>query len=147
MILNILTVLFFLQQFGTASIGRLFGPIMSLWFLMLALLGISHLLDDVHVLKAFSPYYAIRLLTLYPNGFWLLGAVFLCTTGAEALYSDLGHCGRQNIRISWIFVKTCLLLNYLGQGAWLLHLARLTGFHCGWSGRGGLSSCWCGARR
>ena len=124
-VLGILTVLFFLQQFGTASIGRLFGPIMNLWFLMLAILGVSHLFDDIYVLKAFSPYYAIRLLTIYPSGFWLLGAVFLCTTGAEALYSDLGHCGRQNIRISWIFVKTCLILNYLGQGAWLLNWSKL----------------------
>ena len=119
-VLGILTILFFVQQFGTASIGRLFGPIMSLWFLMLAIIGISHLADDWYILKAFSPHYAIRLLTLYPKGFWILGAVFLCTTGAEALYSDLGHCGKWNIRYSWIFVKTCLILNYLGQGAWLL---------------------------
>ena len=119
-VLGILTLLFFVQQFGTASIGKLFGPIMSLWFVMLAVVGISHLADDWYILKAFSPYYAIRLLTLYPKGFWILGAVFLCTTGAEALYSDLGHCGRWNIRYSWIFVKTCLILNYLGQGAWLL---------------------------
>ena len=119
-VLGVLTVLFFVQQFGTASIGRLFGPIMSLWFLMLALVGISHLADDWYILKAFSPHYAIRLVTLYPKGFWILGAVFLCTTGAEALYSDLGHCGKWNIRYSWIFVKTCLILNYLGQGAWLL---------------------------
>jgi len=119
-VLGILTVLFFLQQFGTASIGKLFGPIMTIWFLMLAILGSSHLLDDIYIFKAFSPYYAVKLLSIYPNGFWILGAVFLCTTGAEALYSDLGHCGRQNIRMSWIFVKTCLILNYLGQGAWLL---------------------------
>ena len=119
-VLGLLTILFFVQQFGTASIGRLFGPIMSLWFLMLAIVGISHLADDWYILKAFSPHYAIRLVTLYPRGFWILGAVFLCTTGAEALYSDLGHCGKWNIRYSWIFVKTCLILNYLGQGAWLL---------------------------
>jgi KUP system potassium uptake protein len=119
-VLGLLTVLFFVQQFGTASIGRMFGPIMSLWFLMLAIVGISHLADDWYILKAFSPHYAIRLVTLYPKGFWILGAVFLCTTGAEALYSDLGHCGKWNIRYSWIFVKTCLILNYLGQGAWLL---------------------------
>jgi len=119
-VLGVLTLLFFVQQFGTASIGRLFGPIMSLWFLMLAVVGISHLADDWYILKAFSPHYAIRLVTLYPKGFWILGAVFLCTTGAEALYSDLGHCGKWNIRYSWIFVKTCLILNYLGQGAWLL---------------------------
>ncbi|MBI2284918.1 MAG: KUP/HAK/KT family potassium transporter [Bacteroidetes bacterium] len=119
-VIAIISVLFFMQQFGTASIGRLFGPIMSIWFAMLAVLGSAHLLDDIEIFKALNPYYAIELLTTYPKGFWLLGAVFLCTTGAEALYSDLGHCGRGNIRISWIFVKTCLILNYLGQGAWLL---------------------------
>ncbi len=118
-VLGILVVLFFLQQFGTESIGKLFGPIMFIWFTMLAMLGSSHLLDDLFVFKALSPHYAIQLLTTYPKGFWILGAVFLCTTGAEALYSDLGHCGRGNIRISWIYVKTCLIINYLGQGAWL----------------------------
>ncbi len=119
-VLGILTLFFFMQQFGTHSIGRLFGPIMSLWFLMLAGLGIYHFADDLSVLKAFSPHYAIQFLVTYPAGFWVLGAVFLCTTGAEALYSDLGHCGRGNIRISWIFVKTCLLVNYIGQAANLL---------------------------
>ncbi|MFT3911386.1 MAG: KUP/HAK/KT family potassium transporter [Ferruginibacter sp.] len=119
-VLGIIALLFFLQQFGTASIGKLFGPIMTVWFLMLAALGSYHLVDYFSVFKAFNPYYAYDLLAHYPKGFWLLGAVFLCTTGAEALYSDLGHCGKQNIRVSWIFVKTCLLLNYLGQGAWLL---------------------------
>ncbi|HUB60297.1 MAG TPA: KUP/HAK/KT family potassium transporter, partial [Puia sp.] len=119
-VLGILVILFFLQQFGTESIGKLFGPIMFIWFTMMAVLGISHLPDDLGILRALSPYYAIELLTTYPKGFWILGAVFLCTTGAEALYSDLGHCGRRNIRFSWIYVKTCLILNYLGQGAWLL---------------------------
>ena len=119
-VLGIMVVLFFLQQFGTESIGKLFGPIMFIWFGMMAVLGSSHLMDDLYIFKSLSPYYAIELLTTYPKGFWILGAVFLCTTGAEALYSDLGHCGRQNIRISWIYVKTCLILNYLGQGAWLL---------------------------
>lgn len=119
-VIGIITVLFFAQQFGTASIGKLFGPIMGIFFTMLAVMGASHLLDDIHIFKALSPHYAIDLLTTYPKGFWLLGAVFLCTTGAEALYSDLGHCGKGNIRISWIFVKSCLILNYLGQGAWLL---------------------------
>ncbi|HYK45366.1 MAG TPA: KUP/HAK/KT family potassium transporter [Parafilimonas sp.] len=119
-VLAILSALFFLQQFGTISIGRLFGPIMFLWFAMLAVLGIFHISDDIYIFKALSPHYAVELLTAYPKGFWILGAVFLCTTGAEALYSDLGHCGRGNIRASWIFVKTCLILNYLGQGAWLL---------------------------
>ncbi len=116
----IIAFLFFIQQFGTAYIGKMFGPIMIVWFGMLAILGCSHLVDDWSIIKAFSPHYAIELLTVYPKGFWILGAVFLCTTGAEALYSDLGHCGKGNIRISWVFVKTCLILNYLGQGAWLL---------------------------
>ncbi len=119
-VIGIISVLFFLQQFGTTTIGKLFGPIMGIWFVMLAVLGIAHLADDISIFKAFSPHYAIELLTQYPKGFWLLGAVFLCTTGAEALYSDLGHCGKGNIRYSWIFVKVCLVLNYLGQGAWIL---------------------------
>lgn len=119
-VLGILLVLFFSQQFGTASIGKLFGPIMFLWFLMLAVLGFAHLFDDLYIFKAFNPYYGIKLLATYPQGFFILGAVFLCTTGAEALYSDLGHCGRGNIRVSWIYVKGALILNYLGQGAWLL---------------------------
>ena len=119
-VLGIITVLFFLQQFGTASIGKIFGPLMMIWFAMMAVLGIIHFHEDLSIFKALSPHYAVKLLTTYPNGFWILGGVFLCTTGAEALYSDLGHCGRGNIRISWIFVKTCLVLNYLGQGAWIL---------------------------
>jgi KUP system potassium uptake protein len=119
-VIGIISVLFFLQQFGTTTIGKLFGPIMGIWFTMLAVLGIAHLTDDLSIFKSLSPHYAIQLLTQYPKGFWLLGAVFLCTTGAEALYSDLGHCGKGNIRYSWIFVKTCLILNYLGQGAWIL---------------------------
>ncbi|MBL7719393.1 MAG: KUP/HAK/KT family potassium transporter [Flavipsychrobacter sp.] len=120
-VLAIITVLFFFQQFGTASIGKAFGPIMLTWFIMLATLGIYHISDDWSIFKAFNPWYAIKLLTVYPKGFWLLGAVFLCTTGAESLYSDLGHCGRGNIRYSWMLVKPCLLLNYTGQGAYLLH--------------------------
>jgi KUP system potassium uptake protein len=119
-VIAILFLLFMIQQFGTNYIGRAFGPIMAFWFAMLAVLGIMHFADDIHVFKALNPYYAIELLIKYPNGFWLLGGVFLCTTGAEALYSDLGHCGRQNIRVSWIYVKTCLILTYFGQGAWLL---------------------------
>ncbi len=119
-VLGIIAALFFMQQFGTHSIGRLFGPVMGIWFSMLAILGVLHIFDDLSVFKAFNPYYGINLLVTYPNGFWILGGVFLCTTGAEALYSDLGHCGRGNIRISWVFVKSCLILNYLGQGAWLL---------------------------
>jgi KUP system potassium uptake protein len=123
-VIAIISLLFFLQQFGTSAIGKMFGPIMSIWFGMLAVLGVSHLADDLEIFKALNPYYAYDLLTHYPQGFWLLGAVFLCTTGAEALYSDLGHCGKGNIRISWIFVKICLILNYLGQGAWMLAHAK-----------------------
>lgn len=119
-VIGILALFFFMQQFGTASIGKLFGPIMFIWFTMLAVLGAIHITDDLSILKALNPYYAIDFLITYPEGFWLLGAVFLCTTGAEALYSDLGHCGRQNIRYSWFYVKACLLLNYFGQGASLL---------------------------
>jgi KUP system potassium uptake protein len=119
-VLVILTLFFFLQQFGTASIGKIFGPVMLIWFTMLAIFGGMHVFDDLSIFKAISPYYAIEFLRTYPEGFWLLGAVFLCTTGAEALYSDLGHCGRDNIRNSWIYVKTCLLINYFGQGAYLL---------------------------
>jgi KUP system potassium uptake protein len=119
-VLAILVAFFFTQQFGTASIGKMFGPIMSIWFLMLATLGLIHIADDLSIFQALNPYHAISFLVTYPEGFWLLGAVFLCTTGAEALYSDLGHCGRGNIRISWVFVKSCLLLNYFGQGASLL---------------------------
>lgn len=120
LVLGILSFLFFIQQFGTAFIGKFFGPVMTCWFAMLAMLGAYHLLDDIHIFKAFNPYYGIKLLIEYPQGFYILGGVFLCTTGAEALYSDLGHCGKWNIRYSWIFVKTCLILNYLGQGAWLI---------------------------
>ena len=123
-VISILAVLFFFQQFGTSNIGKALGPIMFLWFLMLAVLGIHQLniAHDWRIFRALNPYYAIKVLTLYPKGFWMLSAVFLCTTGAEALYSDLGHCGRANIRYSWIFVKTCLILNYLGQGAFLLDI-------------------------
>ncbi|HWR34077.1 MAG TPA: KUP/HAK/KT family potassium transporter [Chitinophagaceae bacterium] len=119
-VLIILSLFFFMQQFGTASIGKMFGPVMFVWFTMLAVLGSAHLMDDLSIFKALSPHYAIDFLSNYPHGFWLLGAVFLCTTGAEALYSDLGHCGRNNIRYSWIYVKTCLLINYFGQGSYLL---------------------------
>jgi KUP system potassium uptake protein len=119
-VIVILFVLFVFQQFGTHIVGRTFGPIMAIWFIMLALLGINQLIQNPVVLKAFNPVYAVRLIATYPQGFLLLSAVFLCTTGAEALYSDLGHCGKENIRVSWGFVKTCLLLNYFGQGAWLL---------------------------
>jgi KUP system potassium uptake protein len=119
-IIGILTLLFLLQGFGTKFVGKAFGPLMLVWFLMLCTLGLFSILAHPQILKAANPYYAYQLLTAHPGGFWLLGAVFLCTTGAEALYSDLGHCGRGNIRVSWVFVKICLLLNYFGQGAWLI---------------------------
>jgi len=119
-VISILALFFFLQQFGTASIGQFFGPVMFVWFTMLLVLGVTHVFDNISIFRAISPHYAVAFLRTYPNGFWLLGAVFLCTTGAEALYSDLGHCGRNNIRISWIYVKICLLINYFGQGASLL---------------------------
>jgi KUP system potassium uptake protein len=119
-VLIILGLFFFLQQFGTASIGKFFGPVMLIWFSMLAVLGVVHVFDDLSIFRAISPYYAYQFVSTYPNALWLLGAVFLCTTGAEALYSDLGHCGKGNIRASWGFVKICLLLNYFGQGASLL---------------------------
>ena len=120
-VLIIITALFFVQQFGTNLIGKSFGPIMVVWFGMLAILGSVQLASYPEILHALNPYYAYNFLTNYPHGFILLGAVFLCTTGAEALYSDLGHCGIKNIRISWVFVKTSLVLNYLGQGAWLMN--------------------------
>lgn len=119
-IIGILSLLFFFQQFGTNIIGSSFGPIMLVWFLMIAVLGISQLTHYPSILKAVNPVYAYDLLSKYPNGFWLLGSVFLCATGAEALYSDLGHCGKKNIQYSWIYVKTTLLLSYFGQGAWLM---------------------------
>jgi KUP system potassium uptake protein len=119
-VLLILAVMFFIQQFGTNFIGSSFGLIMILWFATLGTLGFSQLVSHPDILRAINPVYAYRFLSEYPGGFILLGAVFLCTTGAEALYADLGHCGRENIRVSWIFVKTALLLNYFGQGAWLM---------------------------
>lgn len=125
-VVGILIVLFFFQQFGSAIVGKTFGPIMTIWFIMLGFLGGRLLIENPVVLKALNPIYAFDLIARYPKGFWLLGAVFLCTTGAEALYSDLGHCGKENIRIGWIFVKVCLLLNYFGQGAWLLSQAGTT---------------------
>ncbi len=119
-VLLIITGLFVMQQLGSSLVGKAFGPIMFLWFSMLAILGVSQIILHPEIFKALNPVYGWRLLTDNPGGFWILGAVFLCTTGAEALYSDLGHCGRKNIRVSWIFVKSCLLLNYFGQGAWLI---------------------------
>lgn len=120
-VLIIITLLFTLQRIGTQWLGASFGPVMLIWFSSLSILGIYQLKTQPDVLAAINPLYAIQFLLHHPNGFLLLGAVFLATTGAEALYSDLGHCGKNNIRISWIFVKTSLLLNYFGQGAWILH--------------------------
>ncbi|HRY32579.1 MAG TPA: KUP/HAK/KT family potassium transporter [Bacteroidales bacterium] len=119
-VIVILSALFFFQRFGTYKVGRTFGPVMLLWFTMLSVLGGIQIIRHPDVLFALNPLFAINLLRHYPGGFWLLGAVFLATTGAEALYSDLGHCGRKNIRISWMFVKTCLMLNYTGQAAWIV---------------------------
>ena len=119
-VLIIFVALFFMQQFGTNFMGVAFGPMMLIWFLMLGTLGFSQVIQHPDVLRALNPVYVVRFLSKYPGGFILLGAIFLCTTGAEALYSDLGHCGRTNIRVSWIFVKTTLVLNYFGQGAWLM---------------------------
>lgn len=120
-VIGILFVLFTIQQFGSKLVGRFFAPMMLLWFGMLGILGVLQIAQHPEVLKAFNPYYAYNLLKIHPEGFYVLGFVFLCTTGAEALYSDMGHCGRKNIRISWIFVKTTLILNYFGQAAYLIH--------------------------
>ena len=120
-IIGILFLLFFIQQFGKSFIAKFFGPLMLLWFLMLSVLGANMIFNNPEILKALNPVYAYNLLVNYDSGFVLLGAVFLCTTGAETLYIDLGHCGRKNIQASWIFVKISLLLSYFGQGAWLLN--------------------------
>jgi len=119
-VIGIILILFFFQSYGTKTIGKFFGPIMLVWFLMLGGVGLLQITQVPEILKAVNPYYAYLLLTEHPEGFYVLGFVFLCTTGAEALYSDLGHCGIKNIRLSWMFVKTTLALNYLGQGAFLL---------------------------
>lgn len=120
-VITIISTLFLIQRVGTSIVGKMFGPVMLVWFLMLGILGLASLSTHPEVLKALNPYYAYNLLVNYPQGFWLLGAVFLCTTGAEALYSDMGHCGKKNIRFSWIFVKATLILNYFGQGAWVIN--------------------------
>lgn len=125
-VILILSGLFFFQRFGTQSIGKAFGPIMTVWFGMLFVIGMSQIVKHTEVIKALNPYYAYNLLTNYPHGFWLLGAVFLCTTGAEALYSDLGHCGIKNIRITWVFVKISLITCYLGQAAWIMNVKAST---------------------
>lgn len=119
-VIAIIVALFIIQQFGTSLVGKAFGPIMFIWFTMMGVLGVVFIVQEPSVIKALNPYYAYKLLSSNPNALVILGAVFLCTTGAEALYSDLGHCGRINIQISWIYVKSCLVLNYLGQAVWLL---------------------------
>ncbi len=119
-VIGIITALFVVQRFGTNFIGKFFGPVMLIWFSMLGVLGFINIIQDFSVLKALNPVYGADLLFKYPGGFWLLGAVFLCTTGAEALYSDLGHCGKKNVRATWGFVKSMLILNYFGQGVFLM---------------------------
>lgn len=119
-VIIIIVILFTFQQFGTSLVGKSFGPVMLLWFGFMGVIGAMSLAQHPEVLKALNPYYAVNMIVNFPHGFWILGGVFLCTTGAEALYSDLGHCGKANIRVSWIYVKICLILSYAGQSAWLL---------------------------
>ncbi|MGL4654419.1 MAG: KUP/HAK/KT family potassium transporter [Sarcina sp.] len=119
-VITIIVALFLLQRFGTEKIGKVFGPVMLIWFLMIGILGLVQITHNPMILRAINPYYAVMLLIHGSSAVYILGAVFLCTTGAEALYSDLGHCGRKNIYYTWVLVKTCLLLSYFGQGAYLL---------------------------
>ena len=116
----IISGLFFFQRFGTNKMGKAFGPVMAVWFSMILVIGASFVFKNPSIIKILNPYYGYELLVKYPKGFWLLGAVFLATTGAEALYSDLGHCGVKNIRITWVFVKISLTINYIGQAAWIM---------------------------
>jgi KUP system potassium uptake protein len=125
----IISALFFFQRFGTHQIGKLFGPIMALWFAMILIFGASYVFQNPSILKILNPYYGYELLVKYPKGFWLLGAVFLATTGAEALYSDLGHCGIKNIRLTWVFVKLSLTINYIGQAAWIMKFKSVDEIH------------------
>ena len=125
----ILFVIFFVQQFGTSKIGKFFGPVMIIWFLVLGGFGAMHIADNISILKSFNPVYAYKLITQSPSAIVIMGAVFLCTTGAEAMYSDLGHCGKKNIQVSWVFVKIMLMLNYLGQGAWILDHYKEVRYH------------------
>ena len=120
LVLIIFIFIFSFQRFGTKKIGSLFGPIMSLWFLSLFFWGVKSIGTRPEILKAINPKYALNLLITYPGVFVLLGAVFLCVSGAEDLYVDLGHCGRKNVRMAWFAVKVCLLANYFGQAAYLL---------------------------
>ncbi|MBS7577347.1 MULTISPECIES: KUP/HAK/KT family potassium transporter [unclassified Enterococcus] len=125
--LMIITVLFVIQRFGTEKIGKAFGPIMLGWFTFIGVIGFSNMLSDLSVLRAINPYYAIELLFSPENkaGLMILGSVFLATTGAEALYSDLGHVGKYNIYMSWPYIKITLLLSYFGQAAFLLRAKEL----------------------
>lgn len=121
-VISIMIALFVFQQFGTGVVGGTFGPVMGIWFITIGGVGLYQLVQNPSVIAALNPAYAVNLLIKYPGGFWILGAVFLATTGAEALYSDLGHVGKENVRVGWSLVLVCLLLNYLGQGAWLMTL-------------------------
>ena len=120
--LVIITTLFAVQWAGTSRIGRAFGPVMLVWFSFLGVTGLMHVFEMPGILRAFNPVYAVKVLVSPYNkvGFMILGSVFLATTGAEALYSDMGHVGRGNVYASWPFIKLCLILNYLGQGSWIL---------------------------
>ncbi|MFZ4542641.1 MAG: KUP/HAK/KT family potassium transporter [Saprospiraceae bacterium] len=122
-VLTILFLLFMFQQFGTNIVGITFGPMMVVWFTTIAIIGLPFIISHPDIVKALNPLYAFYMIKAYPQALTLIGAVFLCVTGAEAMYSDLGHCGKKNIRISWIYVKACLILNYLGQAAWLMEYA------------------------
>jgi KUP system potassium uptake protein len=121
-VISIMIALFVFQQFGTGVVGSTFGPIMTIWFITIGGVGFYQIAQNLGVLEALNPYYAVNLLIQYPGGFWILGAVFLATTGAEALYNDLGHCGKENVRVGWGLVIVCLLLNYFGQSAWLMSI-------------------------
>ncbi|MCA5005131.1 KUP/HAK/KT family potassium transporter [Sphingobacterium bovistauri] len=119
-VICIISILFLIQRFGTSIVGKVFGPLMLIWFSTIGILGFNYIDEAPEVLKAINPYYAVQTIIHYPNALFIIGAIFLCTTGAEALYSDMGHCGKSNIRVSWIFVKIALILNYFGQGAYLI---------------------------
>ena len=119
-VITIISFLFMIQRFGTSIVGRVFGPLMFLWFTSIGLLGLNAIGNAPEIWKAINPYYALQTIISHPDSLFIIGAIFLCTTGAEALYSDMGHCGKSNIRVSWIFVKMTLILNYCGQGAWLI---------------------------
>ena len=120
--LTIVSILFMIQRSGTSSIGKMFGPVMMIWFLYLGITGIWLSLGDLTIIRALNPIYAVKVLFSPGNkaGLMILGSVFLCTTGAEALYTDMGHVGRNNILVSWPFVKICLILNYMGQCSWII---------------------------